>query len=90
MSQFANDTAGLIEALRIQKPVDVLGVSLGGFIAQELALLHPEKVDRLIIYASDCTGKVATQAPPKLMQIVTNTSMSPQQRVIDQARMLQT
>jgi pimeloyl-ACP methyl ester carboxylesterase len=42
MSQFANDTAGLIDALGIQKPVDVLGVSLGGFIAQELALLHPE------------------------------------------------
>ena len=62
MSQFANDTAGLIDALGIQKPIDVLGVSLGGFIAQELALLHPEKVDRLIIYSSDCTGKIAT--PP--------------------------
>jgi pimeloyl-ACP methyl ester carboxylesterase len=62
MSQFANDTAGLIDALGIQKPVDVLGVSLGGFIAQELALLHPEKVDRLIIYSSDCTGKIAV--PP--------------------------
>jgi alpha/beta hydrolase fold len=85
MSQFANDTARLIDALGIQKP-DVLGVSLGGFIAQELALLHPEKVDKLIIYASDCSGKVATPSNPELMQIVTNTSMSPQERVIDQAR----
>ena len=41
-SQFANDTAGLIDALGIQKPVDVLGVSLGRFIAQELAFLHPK------------------------------------------------
>lgn len=64
MSQFANDTAGLIEALGIQKPVDMLGVSLGGFIAQELALLHPEKIDRLILYASDCSGKIAVPARP--------------------------
>jgi len=64
MSQFANDTAGLIDALAIQKPVDVLGVSFGGFIAQELALLHPGQVDRLIIYASDCDGKIAVPARP--------------------------
>lgn len=64
MSQFANDTAGLIDALGIQKPVDILGVSFGGFIAQEIALLHPEQVDRLIIYASDCSGKIAVPARP--------------------------
>jgi len=64
ISQFANDTAGLIDALGIQKPVDILGVSFGGFIAQELALLHPEQVDRLIIYASDCSGKIAVPARP--------------------------
>jgi pimeloyl-ACP methyl ester carboxylesterase len=34
----------------------VLGLSLGGFIAQELALLHPEKVNRLILVASSCGG----------------------------------
>ena len=40
--QFANDTAGLLDALKIQK-ADVLGYSMGSFAAQELALLHPEK-----------------------------------------------
>jgi len=64
MSQFANDTAGLIDALGIRKPVDILGASFGGFIAQELALLHPENVDRLIIYASDCNGKIAVPSRP--------------------------
>jgi pimeloyl-ACP methyl ester carboxylesterase len=64
MSQFANDTAGLIDALKIKKPVDILGASFGGFIAQELALLHPENVDRLIIYASDCNGKIAVPSRP--------------------------
>jgi pimeloyl-ACP methyl ester carboxylesterase len=64
MSQFANDTAGLIDGLEIKEPVDILGVSFGGFIAQELSLLHPDKVDRLILYASDCSGKIAVPSRP--------------------------
>ena len=56
IDQFANDTAALIDALEIRQPVDVLGLSLGGFIAQELALLHPEKVNRLILVASNCAA----------------------------------
>lgn len=36
--------------------VDVLGWSLGGFVAQQLALDHPQRVRRLIIAASGCGG----------------------------------
>ena len=61
---FANDTAGLIDALGIRKPVDILGLSMGGFIAQELTFLHPDKVNRLIIYSSTCGGKETL--PPQL------------------------
>ena len=64
MYQFANDTAGLIDALEIKEPVDVLGASFGGFIAQELVLSHPDKVNRLILYASDCNGKIAIPSRP--------------------------
>ena len=64
MYQFANDTAGLIDALEIKEPVDVLGASFGGFIAQELVLSHPDKVNRLILYASDCSGKIAVPSRP--------------------------
>lgn len=54
--QFANDTAGLLDALKLKK-VDVMGWSMGGMIAQELALLNKEKVGKLIIFASTCGGK---------------------------------
>lgn len=56
MIQFANDTSGLLDALNIQK-ADILGYSMGSFIAQEAALLHPEKVNRLMLIASSCGGE---------------------------------
>jgi pimeloyl-ACP methyl ester carboxylesterase len=64
IEQFANDTAALIDALKIGQPVDVLGLSLGGFIAQELALLYPERVNRLILVASSCGGNQTV--PPQV------------------------
>ena len=54
--QLANDTAGLLDALKIQK-ADVLGYSLGSFVAQQLTVSHPEKVNRLVLVAASCGGK---------------------------------
>jgi pimeloyl-ACP methyl ester carboxylesterase len=62
--QLANDAAALIDSLKLREPIDVLGLSIGGFIAQELALLHPDKVNKLIIFASSCGGKYAI--PPQV------------------------
>src|ERR687897_3449889 len=69
ISQFANDTAGFLDALRLNhsnnnQPIDILGLSLGGFIAQEFALTYPDKVDRLILVVSGCGGKETI--PPKI------------------------
>src|SRR5215203_3721477 len=61
IEQFANDTAGLLDALNIEK-VDVFGISLGTFIAQELTLNYPQKLDRLILHAGYCGGNEAIYA----------------------------
>jgi pimeloyl-ACP methyl ester carboxylesterase len=74
IEQFANDTAGLLDALKIEKPVDVLGFSLGGSIAQELTLMHPQKVNKLILYATNCGGK--TTLPPQLSPSAMKSMMS--------------
>jgi pimeloyl-ACP methyl ester carboxylesterase len=71
IKQFANDTSGLLDALNIKKPVDVLGWSMGSFIAQELAILHPEKVNKLILYASSCSGKQSVPPSPKVTTFFT-------------------
>ncbi len=68
MIQFANDTAGLLDALNIQK-ADVLAYSMGTFVAQELTLLHPEKVNRLILVAASCGGEENIPRSPEVVNI---------------------
>ena len=66
INQFANDTSDLLDALRISK-ADVLGWSMGGFIAQQLALTYPDKVDNLILYATSCGGPDDKPTPTEIM-----------------------
>lgn len=80
ISQFANDTSGLLDALGISK-ADVLGWSMGGFIAQQLAVTNPDKVDKLILYSTSCGGPSDRPTPSQVLQITTNASMSAQERI---------
>lgn len=51
----ADDVAGLMEAIKVPK-AHVFGASMGGMIAQELALNYPEKVNKLILTGTTCGG----------------------------------
>ncbi|NOJ32429.1 MAG: alpha/beta hydrolase [Candidatus Nitrosocosmicus sp.] len=77
IKQFAEDTSGLIDALKLDK-ADVLGFSMGGMIAQELALTHPNKVGKLVIYASMCGGIQSVPLSPDVQQplsLISNSSV---------------
>ena len=52
----ADDIAGLLDNLNISK-THVFGISMGGTIAQELALNHKEKVTSLTLCSTFCGGK---------------------------------
>ena len=68
MQQLANDTAGLLDALKIPK-TDVMGYSLGSFIAQAFTINHPEKVNSLTLVASTCGGKDGIDQPPEFRKL---------------------
>ena len=48
----ADDIAALIDHLKLAKP-DVVGYSLGGGVALQLAVRHPDKVGRLVVVSAN-------------------------------------
>ena len=65
---FADDTAGLMDALNIKKAF-IIGLSMGGMIAQELALNYPDKVEKLILCGTFCGGSKATTPSAETLKI---------------------
>jgi pimeloyl-ACP methyl ester carboxylesterase len=61
MELFASDAAGLLDALSIES-ANILGWSMGSIIAQEMALRHPEKTRKLILYGAACDNGQVMQA----------------------------
>jgi len=61
VAELADDASAVLDATGVPR-AHVYGISLGGMIAQELALRHPERVDRLVLGATTPGGRVAISA----------------------------
>lgn len=76
---FADDTAGLMEALGIES-AHILGVSMGGYIAQELAINYPGKVKSLVLGCTSCGGKrVVRMSEEKMKKFTANEGLTPEE-----------
>lgn len=51
----AEDTVGLMDALGLPR-AHLVGVSMGGRIALEIAAAHPARIDRMVLIATAATG----------------------------------
>lgn len=78
--EMAEDAVALLDALEIDQ-ADVLGFSMGGLIAQTLALHHPERVKRLLL------TNTAAHLPPVTQHILQNWLQMLQDKVRSATRM---
>jgi 3-oxoadipate enol-lactonase len=76
----AEDTIGLLDTLNITS-AHVMGHSLGGFIAQELILLRPDLVNKLILASTNCGGMDVIPITPEAMEVLTNREGDPMELV---------
>src|SRR5208282_5342836 len=63
----ADDASNLLRALGIAK-AKVFGVSMGGMIAQELTLRHPEQVAKVVLGCTMAGGPTAKMAAPEILE----------------------
>jgi pimeloyl-ACP methyl ester carboxylesterase len=76
----ADDTAGLMDELGIGS-AHVLGLSMGGMIAQELTLGHPEKVERLALASTNCGRSGSVFATRDVLKKIADRSGTPEEQV---------
>ena len=77
MSDMARDAVAVLDAAGVSE-AHVLGVSMGGYIAQTLAIEHPDRVKSLILGCTACGGPDAVVAEPEVLAALTSRgSMEP-------------
>jgi pimeloyl-ACP methyl ester carboxylesterase len=67
--QMAEDVINLLDALEFDR-VSVFGISMGGMIAQELVLAHPERISRLVLGCTTPGGEGEAATPETLAQLL--------------------
>lgn len=75
IADLAADAANLLDMLEIDS-AEVLGISMGGMIAQELALAHPEMIKTLALGCTYCGGEGSLLTSEAVLQTLTEAMLS--------------
>ena len=79
IAKLADDAARVIETVGIGR-ASVMGWSMGGFIAQALAVKYPDRVDKLVLLSTDSGGIEADLASPDVWSELIDTSGTPNEQ----------
>ena len=69
----AQDMVGLLDALKFEKAI-IAGHSMGGFVAQAVALDFPQRVENLILCSTNFGGPNHVPVTPEAMKVLTDVS----------------
>jgi len=81
MDMMAKDTAGVLAALGIRK-AHIYGHSMGGAIAQHLALCYPERTASLILASANCGASHKVRADQAAIDAMFDPKGTPEERAM--------
>jgi pimeloyl-ACP methyl ester carboxylesterase len=70
MSVLAEDAVALMDVLGIKK-AHIIGISMGGMMAQQLALDYPERVEKMVLGCTWAGGPTLVRPPRELYEYIT-------------------
>ena len=69
IADMAEDVAGVIANLNLSR-AHIVGISMGGMIAQELAIRYPKLVGRLVLTSTTAGGPKGVNAKPEILTLL--------------------
>jgi pimeloyl-ACP methyl ester carboxylesterase len=79
-SMLAKDVVGLLDVLSTDTAI-VMGHSMGGFIAQAMALEYPERVSKLILASTNFGGPRQVPVTPDALAVLSDVTSDPLMRL---------
>jgi pimeloyl-ACP methyl ester carboxylesterase len=82
MKHFATDALCLLDHLEVERTF-VVGLSMGGMIALELAILAPERVTALVLGCTHCGGDMHKSPDPGTLAVLLNNEGLSREEIVE-------